>query len=65
MVDFIEMTNADRIVEQPVLVRKSQVVAIQPNGSRVSGTCYVYLRSGEMFHVKHPYNVLTERFKFE
>lgn len=65
MIDFIELTNADRTGETPVLVRKSQVVAIQPYNSREIGTCFVYLRSGEMFHVKHSYNVLTEQFKFE
>lgn len=65
MIDFIEIINADHTGEQPVLVRKSQVVAIEPNGLRTSGTCYIYLRDGGMFHVKQPYNVLIEQFEFE
>lgn len=65
MVDFIELTNADRTGEPPVLVRKSQVVAMQPNDTRHRATCYVYLRSGEMFHVKQSYDELKEQFKFE
>lgn len=66
MVDFIELTNADRRGNLPLLVRKSQVVAIQPYNALLEDcSSYVYLRSGEMFHVKQSYNSLIERFKFE
>ena len=65
MVDFIELANANRSGDTPVLIRKSQVVAFQPISSLNSEACFVYMQSGDMFHVKQSYNELKEQFKFE
>ena len=65
MVDFIELTNADRTGVSPVLVRKSQVVAIQPEAINEHDTCFVYLCNDEVFHVKQSYDEIKEQFKFE
>lgn len=63
MVDFIEVTvSCTTAGLQPVMVRKSNVVAIL---REEDGTPTLFLNSGDMFHVKQSYDEIKEQFKFE
>jgi hypothetical protein len=63
MVDFIEVTVSRTTAGlQPVMVRKSNVVAIL---REEDGTPTLFLNSGDMFHVKQSYDEIKEQFKFE
>lgn len=62
MIDFIELnTYREGIGEHPIMVRKSNVIAIRPE--KVGTT--LFLNSGDMFHVKQLYHEIKEQFKFE